>query len=43
MPILVHQIIEASLAEPRKSKHELSTYIDDIYLQGATQKECIKI
>ena len=50
MPMLVHQINEASLAEPRKSKHVLLAYIDDInsnkvevYLSEAKNNEILKL
>ena len=36
------KLLKPLLAELRKSKHDISAYIDDIYLQDDTKENCIK-
>ena len=36
------KLFKPPLAELRKSKHDISAYVDDIYLQDDTKENCIK-
>ena len=35
------KILKPSLAELRELKHDISAYIDDMYLQGNTKTRCV--
>ena len=42
-PTWFTKLLKPPLAELRKSKHDISAYIDDVYLQDDTKENCIMI